>query len=218
MTVTHARPVLDPSSAGNSTWPDLQFHQIRGSIRQFGIVPDARLLQPADLLLMTRAATVPNLIRRAQANAGFAPTDAEWTHAALYTGDNMVVDANPIGGVSLRPMVDASFRHRMLVRRHPQLSTEDRYRVVVKALAHLRRGYSLLAVPRLAWLAWSGPGARAPGHVGGVTICSTLVADAFAEAVQVDFRPRSIGATWPADLSFTAKLDDVQVGWVRVRQ
>ena len=57
-----------------------------------------------------------------------------------------------------------------------------------------------------------------PGHVGGTTICSTLVGDAFAESAQVDFRPRSIGAAWPADLSYTDKLADAEIGWVRVRK
>ena len=210
------RPVLDPATAAGGNWPELRFQELDRRIREFGHVPDVRALLPGDIMLLTRDAMVPALIRRAQGNAGYAGVDATWSHVALYTGDAMVVDANPIGGVKLRPMVQATFAHRMVVRRRADLSMEDRYRIVVKALANLRRSYSLLALPRLAWRAWCGPGVRPDGHVGGVTICSTLVGDAYAEAVQVDFRPRSIGASWPADISHTDQLCDVAIGWVKV--
>jgi hypothetical protein len=199
-------------------WPELRLHQVRHDIRRFGLVPDPRELLPADILLIAGSSPVSRLIGRAQTRAGFAAHDAMWSHVALFTGDNMVVEANPWGGVALRPMVEATFGRRILARRRPGLAMEDRYRVVIKALAHLRRRYSILTVPSLAWRAWAGPRARPSGHVGGITICSTLVADAYVEAVQADIRPPSMGAAWPADVSHTDRLSDVTIGWVRVRQ
>lgn len=151
---------------------------------------------------------------------GFDREHARWSHAALYIGGGRIVEATPFGGVRVGRLVDMTFDRHLLVRRRldEALTMESRYAIVVDALTGLRRGYSLGAVPRLAWRSWRrqlwAPDRRP--DVGGVVICSTVVRNAYTTSIAVDLVPGTISVTWPADLSHTAELEDVEIGWVQI--
>ena len=179
------------------------------------------MLVPGDVLLVSGAGLLPRLIRHAQERGGFHPRHARWTHASLYIGRGRVVEATPFGGVRIGQLAAATFGRELLVRRRvttPDLVTEQRCTIAIEALTALRRGYSLTEVPRLAWQAWRG---RLWSHdqrpnIGSVTICSTVVNNAYMTAVYTDLAPGIVGVLWPADLSLTDALTDIPVGWVRV--
>lgn len=156
-----------------------------------------------------------------QEYGGFHPDHARWTHASLYIGRGRLVEATPLGGVRVGLLVGMTFGRELLVRRrlsNPPLLMEQRYDIAVHALTGLRRGYSLDAVPRLAWHAWRRrlwEQDQRP-DVGGVIICSTVVRNAYTTAIFTDLLPGMISVTWPADLSQTAELDDVPIGWAKI--
>ena len=190
-------------------------------IRQFGYVPDTQKLLPGDVLLVTGTGLVPHLIRKAQVHGGFHPDHARWTHAAVYIGSDRLVEATPFGGMRVGQLARTTFRRELLVRRrldNSSLRMEQRYDIAIHALTFLRRGYSFGAVPRLAWQAWRRqlwkPDQRP--DIRRVTICSNVVRNAYATAIYTDLLPGVIGVIWPADLSQTTELNDVQIGWVRV--
>lgn len=190
-------------------------------IRRFGYVPDARALLPGDVLLVTGTGPVPQLIRRVQEYGGFHPDHARWTHISLYIGRGKLVEATPFGGVRVGQLASMTFGRELLVRRrlaNPPLAMADRYDVAMHALTALRRGYSLDSVPRLAWQAyrrklWQHD--QRP-DVSSVTICSTVVRNAYTTAIFTDLLPGMTGVTWPADLSLTPELSDVPIGWARI--
>jgi hypothetical protein len=188
-------------------------------IRQFGYIPNTQNLQPGDVVLVTGNNLAAWLIRTAQERGGFHPDHARWTHAALYIGNGLIVEATPRGGVSVGQFVDMTFSREILVRRRlaaqPPFATEQRLLVAIQALTGLRAGYSLTSVPSLAWQAMRGVLWRT-SHVRGVTICSTVVRDAYTTAPHIDLVPGQTGVIWPADLSLTPELDDVVVNWVKV--
>jgi hypothetical protein len=184
-------------------------------------VPDAQALLPGDVLLVTGRGLVPRWIRKAQEHGGFHPDHARWTHAALYIGRGRLVEATPPGGVRVGLLAGMTFGRELLVRRRlaaPPLQMEQRYDIAIHALTSLRRGYSLGAVPRLAWQAWRRKlweQDKRP-DVGGVTLCSTVVRNAYTTAIYTDLLPGMISVTWPADLSLTSELGDVAIGWAKV--
>jgi hypothetical protein len=114
-----------------------------------------------------------------------------------------------------------TFGRQVLVRRrtvHPQLTIEHRYVIAIEALAGLKPGYGLTAVPRLACEAlrhrlWK-PDQRP--NVSSIVVCSSLVRNAYTTAIITDLLPGVIGVAWPADLSQTAELADVAIAWVKV--
>jgi hypothetical protein len=134
------------------------------------------------------------------------------------------VEATPLGGVRVGLLVSMTFGRELLVRRRqavPPLAMEDRCGIAIHALTGLHRGYSLSAVPSLAWQAWRRKlweDEKRP-EVRRVTICSTVVRNAYTTAISTDLLPGVTGVTgvtWPADLSKTTELSDVPIGWAKV--
>jgi hypothetical protein len=184
-------------------------------------VPDAQVLLPGDVLLVTGTGLVPQWIRLAQEHGGFHTDHAHWTHTALYIGRGRLVEATPLGGVRIGLLVGMTFGRELLVRRRlpdPPLSMEQRYDIAIHALTSLRRGYSLGSLPRLAWRAWRRSLWQADQRpdVGGVVICSTVIRNAYTSAIFTDLLSGVIGVAWPADISQTEELSDVPIGWVKV--
>ena len=112
----------------------------------------------------------------------------------------------------------ATFQSKLLVRRVPDLSESRGKDVAFEALTLLHRGYSLVAVPALAWQASIGALWR-PHKVRDTrtaTICSTVVNSAYSASIATDLVPGVEGTIWPADLSETRELRDVTVGWMKL--
>jgi len=176
---------------------------------------------PGDVLLVTGSGLVARLIRKVQEHGGFHPDHARWSHTSLYIGRGRLVEATPFGGVRVGLLVSMTFGRELLVRRRlndPPLAIEQRYEIAVHALTGLRRAYSFGEVPNLAWQAWRRrlwEEDQRP-NVRSVTICSTVVRNAYTTAIFTDLLPGMNGVTWPADLSQTAELTDVQIGWVKI--
>lgn len=213
------RPVLDPNTAAESAWPTQSIRVIDPEIRKFGYTPDEGRFLPGDVLLVTGTNEVAKLIKRVQERGGFDPCHARWTHAALYIGNGQLVEATPFGGIRVGQLAKTTFGRELLVRRvSNHLAMEDRYKVAINALTGLGRGYSLGSVVPLAWQALTGKlwqGERRPDF-RSVTICSSLVRNAYSTAVYKDLVPGVTAVTWPADLSHTGELDDAEIGWVQI--
>lgn len=218
------RPVLSPHQAKGGDWPVGRFRTLPRNVQAFGYVPDIAKLMAGDVVLFSGAGFVPWAIRSAQLVAQFDPSHAVWTHAALYVGKGTLVEAVPVHGVRVAPLVEATFGRTLLVRRRrktadgaSELSMEQRYTVVIDALAQIKRGYSLGLVPALAWNALRQTlGRPVPGHVAGVVICSNIISRAYMTALQLALSAATTDVTWPADLSFCEELDDIPIGWVKV--
>ncbi len=184
-------------------------------------MPDAETLWPGDVLLVTGTGLTGRLIRGVQQHGGFHPEHARWTHAALYIGRGQIVEATPFGGVRVGQLAGMTFGRQLLVRRRPAtpyLPMENRYDIAIRALTGLRRGYSVGAIPLLAWQAWRR-NLWDQDHrpdVRRVTICSTVVRNAYTKAIFTDLLPGLTGVPWPADLSLTPELTDMPIGWVRI--
>lgn len=216
---TLPRSVLDPATAKDHQWPERDIRLVPEIIRTFGYIPDDEMLLPGDVVLVTPGSAVARLIQSAQRKGGFSPAHAMWTHAALYIGRGQIVEATPFGGVRVTRLLDMTFGRKILIRRHTATSNLlTRYQIAIEALTELHRGYSFSAVPRLAWLAlrheiWRND--HRP-NIDAVTICSTLVRNAYARAARLDPLPLVTGMVWPADLSQTSELCDTPIGWIKL--
>lgn len=188
--------------------------------RTFGFVPDIAALIPGDLLLVASVHPT-NLSQRicaAQAQGGIAAVDAAWSHAAVYIGDAVVVDAQPWWGVRVNSLYDLVPARKILVRRDPTLTATEGFRVAIRALTRLGRDYSIWQAPRLFVRALAGfwrPNTSV--RVNRALVCSTLYSDAYVEVTQRLVYPGRISEVWPGHLSATQRLTDVPVSWIRVQ-
>lgn len=184
-------------------------------------MPDEAALLPADIVLIASdGAKVSRWIEATQRLGGFAEHHAIWTHAALYIGNDRVVEATPKGGVRVAPLSEVTLGGVALVRRLPSAdpTIDWRYRIIVHAMQGLGQNYSLDAVPWLAWTAWRRRLWRPSPNVdpSTVTICSNVIRDAYLSAADANLVPNGAGVAWPADLSQSPRLVDVSAGWVKV--
>ena len=215
-----AQIILAPEDAANGTWKNASFRSLGQNIRDFGYVPDAAQMQPGDVILVAGTNMVAKGIRKTQ-KIGFHTDDARWTHAALYIGEELIVEATPFGGVRVGSLYKLANGKRLRVRRIPcesGFTMTTRYQVTISALTDLRRGYSLFSIPRLLWWALFGMLYKSDQrpNIGGVIICSSVVRNAYLKSANLNLVPGMISPAWPADLSQTAELTDVQIDWVKI--
>jgi hypothetical protein len=87
------------------------------AVRAFGHYPDIGVLQPGDLILVSpvKAGINAVFIARAQ-GATHDPFEAPWIHAAIYLGDNSLVEIDG-GGVRVDDLHRYLPSHRLLFRR-----------------------------------------------------------------------------------------------------
>jgi hypothetical protein len=213
------RPILDPSTlapvAGAASVSILPT-----PLRRLGHAPAVDALLPGDLLLFRPAATTltARAIGRAQLAAGFAPDHAQWTHAAIFLYDDVMVEALPIRGVVQSSLYTRFPGHLMLVRRRPGLDEHVRYRTALWALGRIGKRYSHFGIVSLGWDLlrglWSDTNLADNRQV---VICSQVFADAQGEMAgkRLAGCPYA-GATTPAHLSATMDLDDIEVGWKKL--
>lgn len=214
-----AQLLLDPKHI-QSTGPWVPQGPLPEAVRNFGYVPDFSALLPGDLLLFCPLAPdwVSRQIQKAQRRGGYHTDDARWTHAAVYLGDG----ADGLCEATTRRVRTAEIfkyipDHLVRVRRAPNLSVDERYRIALRALFRLRTNYGFGFVVSLFFRSFAGfwKGSKKPySRLGlGSVVCSQLYADSYAIVTQQMIAPRAAFDITPAALSDTSTLLDVQVSW-----
>jgi len=224
-----SRPVLRHSEVGAGEWPVAGFARLPEGVSADGFTPDSSALLPGDIIMSTTPGRTSGAIRETQLRMRYLDEHAVWSHVALFLGGGrlidgsrdpdgaLVIEAVPDQGVRINTLVSHTLGRDLLVRRVRGIGGdyETRHRIVVAALAFLGRGYSLRAARDLGLDAWLDrvPNPLKAGVVAEM-LCSNFVRNAFIKA-GFDIVPGALGNVWPADLSASAKLDDVAVGWLR---
>ena len=212
--------VLDPRQIGVPAPPKSPPTTLPPVVRRFGYLPDFDAWRPGDLLLFS--AVSPDRLQRrivgTQEGLGYSADDARWHHAAVYIGDRHLCEARP-GGVRYRPLVKAVDITSTLirVRRAPSLSDDDRFRVAIRALTLLTRGYSYLAALRTWFRSWkANRTARGLLPRSRAIVCSQLFHDAHLAVTRTSLVPDEDDLVLPAELSASADLDDVSTPWASI--
>jgi hypothetical protein len=188
-------------------------------IREFGYIPDFSQCLPGDLVLFRdpNRSLTGYFVTRAQRQ--FANSHARWTHAAVFLYDDLIVEAVPNGGVRTRSLYDDIPNRILRVRRDESITEIDRYRIALRAQSMLGNRYSFRAAISIGWNSRNGilHGFGSPS-LGRVIICSRVFHDAYAEITEKLLDGCILtGPITPAHLSATRDLNDVRVGWIRVR-
>lgn len=223
------RPVLRHAEAAGRDWPLAGFARLPEGIPANGHTPDSGALLPGDIIMSTTPGVTSGIIRETQIRMRYLDEHAAWSHVALFLGGGrlidgsrdpdgaLVIEAVPDQGVRISTLVAHALGRDLLVRRVRGIGDdyETRHRIVVAALAFLGQGYSLRAAGDLGLTAWLDRVAN-PLRAGVVSeiLCSNFVRNAFIKA-GFDIVPGTIGNVWPVDMSASAKLDDVAIGWLR---
>ena len=193
-------------------------------VRAFGFVPNFQLLLPGDLILMRflepdrQISGLAQKVENAQLTAGFAGDEARWTHAAVYAGEQNVIEAGVRWGVCVRSLYDYIPTHIFRVRRDNNLSGEQRLALVLHAMTMLGTKYAIRHVPTIAIRLASGlwnPASHS--NLSPACICSTVFSDAHFHAAGsplVEISRKNV--VTPAALSHTPSLTDVVVPWHKI--
>jgi hypothetical protein len=190
------------------------------SVRRFGFVPDIEQLLPGDLILSrtTSPGWIDNQIAKSQGSGGFAAENARWTHAAVFIGDDQLVEALPLQGVVQHSIYSYIPSEIIRVRRRPGLSDAQRHRIAIHAMTSLRTRYSVFSAVKLGMDLsrglWNSNALRTNRYI---VICSQLYFDSILEILKIrlDGCPTEAPTT-PAHLGATADLTDVSVDWLQV--
>ena len=211
-----AQLIVHPNNRGPSV-ANLVVGEIPRAARVFGFVPDFRACKPGDLILTRNVE--PGVICRSisSAQGGFSQEDAQWTHAAVFLIDDLVVEAVPFKGVRTHSLYADIPRKVFRVRRYPSLSDDERFKIALFAQALLGRRYSLPKAFAYGWERqwgiWDPVGASMFGR--GI-ICSKVFYDACLQVTRnaLEGCPASGQVVTPAHLSVTPTLQEVAVGWI----
>jgi hypothetical protein len=192
-------------------------------LRDSGVYPNLAKLQPGDLLLVSplKPGLNARLIQWAQEQVHRAE-DQVWIHAAIYLGDNAIVEIDG-SGVRVNLLFKYVATHKMLFRRvqRPQGGDIDQvtgYRIVVAALKEFRQPYAYGDIATTAWDCFVGR--MNPAAKQGVRSTGSICSDFFNEAVFVATNQYAAAITrlpvQPADLSASRSMRDLDIGWTRL--
>lgn len=176
-------------------------------------VPNLSEWEEGDIVLVEAAGFSGLVIRGVQAGTmNIAMLQgALWSHAAVYVGNGMVVDAAFPAGVTAQPLWNYSATRAVTVRRvgDPTVSLAMRRFIGVSATTHVGQPYSLLQ----AALAKLGiPSAQAPNP--NALFCSTFAGLVVAEATGIRlWSDPKHQPLLPAILATHPDLDTVPVEW-----
>jgi cell wall-associated NlpC family hydrolase len=200
--------------------------------RGWGRIIDLSQLEAGDLLLFRPSNpdsdAVSAGIRRAQLAGGLPERHAQWTHAAVYLGDdehvceaNLKVPGHQNGVIIRSAFTYCDGLHAVRARRPRNMSQKQRLRIAIGALTSLGKSYSFWQIAKFAEAAvaekgfkglWRGPRSPAQGFV-----CSTLYQDAYNFAFQgTSIRLGSLCT--PAHLSASEDFEaiDPAIQWLAI--
>ena len=200
--------------------------------RTWGRILDMSELEAGDLLLFRQVEAsdaITKAIVGAQLRGGFAQRHAQWTHAAVYLGDdehlcesNFKTPGHRNGVVirSAHEYCDSTYAIR--ARRPKNMNEKQRLRIAIGALTNLGRRYSFSELIEFWGAAVSGKGfwetmKRGPRIKVRALVCSTLYQDAYNFA----FRGQSIrmgSLCTPAHLSASDdfEAEEPPLGWLAI--
>jgi hypothetical protein len=200
--------------------------------REWGRIIDLAELEPGDLLLFRPipADSDPISLAIVEAQSGsFAARHAQWTHAAVYLGDDEhICEANfkvpgSRNGVNIRSaFCYCDGAHAVRARRPKNMSPKLRLRIAIGALTNLGAGYGFNQILAFAMAANSGTGfwsslKRVPASQTRSFVCSTLYQDAYNFAFQGNTIRLGSRCT-PAHLSASPDFEDQepQLRWLKI--
>jgi hypothetical protein len=208
--------------------------QLPPQARKWGRVLDLSQCESGDLIL-TRPADpktdhISRAITKAQVNGGFDLEHAQWTHAAVYLGDDEHLCEATFktpgyrAGVIIRSLFEyCDGTYAIRARRPKSMAAKDRLRIAIGALTNLGSSYSVLQIIQFGTAAlsgrgfWGGTQARGPRIKMRALVCSTLYQDAYNFA----FRGNTVrmgSLCTPAHLSASPDFEEVdpQLSWLRI--
>jgi len=201
--------------------------------RTWGRIIDLTGLDAGDLVLFRpielKSDSISWRIMRAQLDGGFQARHAQWTHAAVYLGDdehvceaNFNVPGAPNGVVIRSAFCYCDGKHAIRARRPKNMTSKQRLRIAIGALASLGKGYSFMQIVKFAKAADSRRGfwnslSRGPQHPPQRFVCSTLYQDAYNFAFLGNTVRMGILCT-PAHLSASEDFEQSDLGlrWLNI--
>jgi hypothetical protein len=213
---------IDPARAKADFLGEARIPILPPTTRDFGFVPNLGQLMPGDLILSrnTSPGFIDSRIAAAQRGGGFSPSDARWTHAAVFVYEDLIVEALPFKGIVQQSLYCYVPTEIMRVRRKPDLSDGDRLKIAFYAMKNLGKRYghgdALAVGVDLAKGLWS-KGALTTNRF--IVICSQLYFDAILEVTHRRLANcPTESPTTPAHLSATTDLLDIKVDWHRIAE
>lgn len=194
--------------------------QVPIKIRNTGVYPQIDILQPGDLLLVSpmKPPMTAKLITWAQRRL-HSEENAQWMHAAIYLGDNSLVEIDG-GGVKVAPLFKYVLTHRMLFRRLLKADGSDidqitGFRIAISALKQFKRSYAHANIAVTAWdcasIGWREAPARAVRNKG--SICSDFFNEVAYATTNRAAAPVHRLPLQPADLSASRMMRDLPMVW-----
>jgi hypothetical protein len=204
----------DPALPGSWRPPK----QIPPFIRAFGKFPNTHTWRAGDLILTSAAqpSRLQESITKAQLRGGYAVEDSRWQHAAVYMGENYILEATRTG-VHYSPVHHLIPGNLLRVRRDITVTDADSYRIAIQAAFRFGNRYSFSTIWSIFRWSFRGFGTIRPSIAKmphSSLICSQLYADAY-EAVTMRLLANQRPAT-PADLSQNDQLQDLPVAWLAI--
>jgi hypothetical protein len=196
----------------------------------FGFIPDLGSMKPGDIVLVqpkdapaspsqqpgaftkeVSGGSIAWHIQQVQTNFQKG-AHAQWVHVGLYLGRDLLVEAvTPSVGVNAFSRYAP--KHRIKVRRFPNLKATEAHNACVEAMRRIGESYDYKAVIGLAQ-ALLGKDTPKPELIKASFICSELVQKAFLYgASKVVVNVGDERTPTPADLAASPFLRDVDVKW-----
>lgn len=175
-------------------------------------VPNFSDWRPGDIVLVEGIGLSGLFIQAGQAMSARAMALASgWSHAAIYAGGDIVVDATIADGIQRRSIWSYVHQRAITVRRldDPSMPANAGIDIVLAASSHIGKGYSRIqiALGKLGWLHSLAPSPDA-------LYCSSLVGLCVAQALGVvlwsnpAFQP-----LFPGALAVHPDLQPIQLHW-----